>query len=168
MLVERRQVLLLAVTVVAGCSRFTVETHYDRSAAFSALRTYAWRPGPQPRPGDPRIDSAAFDERVRSAIMRALARKGLHPAIEGAKPDFLVAYAVALRPNTRAEGTPDDEEGTLQIDILDPTDMKLLWRGAGVSVIDPNASRATREKKINAAVAQILSRFPPKIGVSLW
>jgi len=175
--------ILLAVTLVAGCSRFTVETRYDPMARFTALRTYAWRPGPPLETGDPRIDDAVLDQRLRSAIERVLAKKGFRPAAEGKKPDFLVGYYVALHQETRtrtsnqlfgsdgqASPRPDTypyEEGTLQIDIVNTANSKLLWRGAGIGVVDPSASPDTRKKRINAAVAQILSKFPPKTGASI-
>jgi hypothetical protein len=175
--------MLLAATVVGACSRFTVETKYDRTVNFTPLHTYAWRPGPPLSTGDPRVDDFVLDQRVRGAIERVLAKKGFRQAAEGAKPDFFVGYYVALRQNTRAQSSerlygssgwgwshPDTyeyDEGTLQIDIVDSTNSKLLWRGAGVAVVDPSASPETRAKRINAAVAQILSKFPPKVGVSL-
>ncbi len=183
MRVDRRIVLLLAATVLAACSRFVVETNYDRSAKFTSLRTYAWQPGPQPATGDPRIDDTALDQTVRGAIERVLAKKGFRGAAEGTKPDFFVRYSVALRQNTRGQtsdrsygdaglysshpDTYENDEGTLQIDIVNATNSKLMWRGAGVAVVDPSRSPDTRRKRINAAVAQILSKFPPKVGVSL-
>ena len=183
MRVDRRIVVLSAATALAACSRFVVETNYDRSAKFTALRTYAWRPGLQPGTGLPYIDDIALDQTVRGAIERVLAKKGFLAAAEGTKPDFFVAYYVALRQSAGARtsgrsygdvgsiwsqpGINEYDEGTLQIDIVNATSAKLMWQGAGVGVVDPSASPDKRRKRINAAVAQILSKFPPQVGVSL-
>ena len=89
----------------------------------------------------------------------------------------LIGYSIALRQNTRVQtndrlydaswgypqsNTYEYDEGTLQIYVVDSTNSKLLWRGIGEGIVDPGATPEVREKRINAAVAQILAKFPPK------
>lgn len=170
----------LLAMALAGCARVRVATDYDRSANFGALHTYGWRPGPQQGMGDPRFDSSLLDMRVRAAIDRVLVSKGYAKAIPGTPPDFLVGYHAVVRQKTSVQtintwygyrvggwGWPqttvyDYDEGTLLIDVIDPATMKLLWRGTGTGVVDPQASPEKRERRINDAVEEILAGFPPR------
>jgi hypothetical protein len=177
----RATVVLLVALALEGCSQITVTAEHDPSANFSALHTYAWRPGPQQGVGAPRFDSALIDRRVRAAVDRVLASKGYRTAAPGTTPDFLVGYHAVVRRKTSARtinrrygyrvgGLPggpvssarDYEQGTLLIDIIDPATMQLLWRGTGAGVVDPTASPEKREQRINDAVERILADFPPK------
>jgi len=53
-------------------------------------------------------------------------------------------------------------EGTLLIDIIDPKAKKLLWRGTGTKVVDPNATSEQKTATVKDAVAKILAKFPPE------
>jgi len=171
----------LAALLLAGCSTVTVTTDYDRSANFGALRTYAWRPGPQQGLDDPRFDRGFLDARVHAAVDRVLAARGHQQATPGTAPDFLVGYHAVVRQKTSvqtinswygyrvggwaaypATHTYDYDEGTLLIDVIEPTTMKLLWRGVGKGVVDASASAEKRERRINDAVDKILADFPPR------
>ena len=179
----------LAVSFVAlalsGCSPIKVSVDYNPSATFGALHSYAWRTGAQPETGDPLLDSTLLDARVRAAVDRVLASKGYQTAAAGTTPNFLVGYHVAVRQKTAVQttgqpmnmwygygaggwgGWPETyvheyEEGVLLIDVIDPTTMKLLWRGTGTGVVHPDASPEKREQRINQAVDQSLAEFPPR------
>ena len=52
--------------------------------------------------------------------------------------------------------------GTLQIDLIDAKDGKLVWRGSAEKVIDTNPTPAERSAAIQEAVTTILSTYPPK------
>jgi len=177
----RTLVALLVALALAGCSRITVTADHDPSANFGALHTYAWRPGPQQGVGDPRFDSALIDKRVRAAVDRVLASKGYRAAAPGNTADFLVGYHAVVRQKTSAQtinqmygyrvvalpGGPgahahDYDQGTLLIDVIDPTTLQLLWRGSGTGVVDPQANPEKREQRINDAVERILADFPPR------
>ena len=54
------------------------------------------------------------------------------------------------------------EEGTLFVDMIDASSNKLVWQGRGTDTLDPNASAEKRESKINYAIQQIFTRYPPK------
>lgn len=53
-------------------------------------------------------------------------------------------------------------EGTLILDIVDPAQKQLIWRGSAQSEIQQTASQEKKMEKLNKAVAKILSNFPPK------
>jgi len=179
MATKRLMAIALVWFALAGCSQLTVTTDHDRSANFTTLHAYDWRPGPQQGVNDPRIDSSLIDARVRAAVDRVLTAKGYEKVAPGATADFFVGYhAVVLRktsvqtintwygyryggwgwPQTYAY---DYDEGTLLIDVIDPATMKLLWRGSGTRIIDVHASAEKRERRINDAVERILAKFPP-------
>ena len=176
----RAMAVLLIAPALAGCSQVAVTTDHDPSANFSALHTYAWRPGPQQGVDDPRFDSTLLDKRVRAAVDRVLASKGYRTAAPGTDADFLVGYHAVVRQKTSVQtinrwygyragvwyGGPQTfahvyDEGTLLIDVIDPATMQLLWRGSGTGVVNPQASPETREERINDAVEHILADFPP-------
>jgi hypothetical protein len=168
----------LVLLLLGGCSRITVGVDYDPSWDFGALRTYDWLPDPEPTSRDPRTDNTLLAGRVHRAVDRALAAKGYEKQTDG-EPDFLVAYHTLVEEKTdvrtigtygfsRWGGFADTyvyqyEQGTLLIDIIDPKENALLWRGIAVAVIDRyDGTPESREQKINEAVAKIIDRFPPR------
>ena len=53
------------------------------------------------------------------------------------------------------------EEGSLILDFVDPESNKLIWRGSAKAQIDSVDTPEKREKLINAAVNEILGKYPP-------
>ena len=52
--------------------------------------------------------------------------------------------------------------GTLQIDLIDAKDGKLVWRGSAEKAIDSSPTPAERSAAISEAVSKILATYPPK------
>jgi hypothetical protein len=122
-----------------------------------------------------------LDGRIRAAVDHELAAKG-YQAAAPAKAGFLVGYHVVVKERVDAAtlggwyghggwwgpGQPVQpvvrryEEGTLILDVIDPATDRLLWRGTGTAVVDPDASPKAKERRINTVVAKVLERFPPK------
>ena len=162
----------VVLVVLAGCS-MRVTSDYDRSADFSRLETYSWATPDQPATGDPALDDSLLHSRVRRAVERELSVKGYRVVASG-EPDFLVTHHVTretkFAPTFASPGwqsglrTELDQyrEGTLILDLLDPNDMRLLWRGTAITSIDESAAPKDREATVNKAVRLILERFPPK------
>jgi hypothetical protein len=176
-----RLVLLVLSAMALACSGIRVDSDYDPSADFSQLRTWAWLPDAG-KSGDPRLDNALLDSRIRAAVQSELEAKGYALATSGT-PDFQVAYHVSVegkldvdtvyhggygRAGHRRGGWGYGEtrvrqydEGTLLIDVLQPGSGALLWRGSGVATVREERTPEKRTKRINAAVKKILERFPP-------
>jgi len=58
--------------------------------------------------------------------------------------------------------TLDYQVGTLQIDLLDGKDGKLVWRGSAEQVLrSRQPSPSEREAAIRSTVAEVLSQYPP-------
>lgn len=53
------------------------------------------------------------------------------------------------------------EEGTLILDIVEPLNRDLLWRGSAEAKVDRQVSAQRKQKRIKKAVKKILSHFPP-------
>ena len=175
---------MLLLVALGGCSSIEVSNDYDASASFAAYRTYAWVPKPEERTGDLRLDSPLLHDRIREAVERHLAAKGYTKA-ESGSPDFLVTYHVAVKgklnvstisnygygPGYRGArmagpGTTtyvhEYEEGSLLVDIVDPTKRQLVWRGTARAEVPPTSTPEERTAKIDEAVGKILEGFPPK------
>jgi hypothetical protein len=165
---------------------------FDRSADFSAYRTYAWLSGDQEKTGDRRADSSAVDMRIRIAVGTQLRLKG-YQALSGGKPDFFVAYHIGLKDSapsvatqyysdgmaghafahaadTRQAGksaeatteSPSYLAGSLLIDIIDGASQKLVWRGSAAGEVDPGLTSQQRDERTKTIVQNILAQFPPK------
>jgi hypothetical protein len=175
--VVRAALLALAL---AGCSSVRVTTDYDPQADFSALHSYAWLAESQPPTGDPRIDSALVDARIRGAIDAQLAERNLR-RVEASRADFLVAYHIAVerrldvqtlyRSYGRAEWggggysdtvVRDYEEGTLLVDFLRADTGALLWRGSAETRLREQRSPEARNEYAQEIVAKILDAYPPR------
>ena len=174
-----RWAVMVLIAACAGCSRFTVESAFDPAATFRNLRTYAWKPGPQPSIGDPRVSDTLVDRTIRAAVDGDLGAKGYTPS-SPQDADFLLAYdagidlrtsTVAITRSTLPEDgawvprqhlqTSDYEQGMVVLRICSRLSGKLMWRGVATGVFDPTAAPATRERRIRDVIHKLLKDFPP-------
>lgn len=121
---------------------------------------------------------------VRAAVESTLLAKGYQK--DETSPDFLVGYHLSLDkkldvstvnthygyagygvggrwgtfgfPETRVR---EYEQGTLIIDVVEASAHKLVWRGSGTRRVSRNPSPEQVTERVNAAVAEILAKFPP-------
>lgn len=56
----------------------------------------------------------------------------------------------------------DDEEGNLFVDILDPVQHRLIWRGTGTDRLMSNGGPETVTRGIYNTITAILASFPPQ------
>jgi hypothetical protein len=165
--------VLVPVALLAQKTSFD----YDKTANFSAFKTYALKDGT--KVGQPLVDN-----RIVAAIESELAAKGLKPSAE--KPDVTVMYHVAFDKKQDITafstgggpygyrwgggwggGTTDVRVneilvGTLVIDVADANKNEVVWRGMGVKEVDTQAKPDKRDKNIAAAVKKIMKNYPPK------
>ena len=69
--------------------------------------------------------------------------------------DFSALASYAWQPETVPRA------GTLLLDVLDSTSHQLIWRASASARITSESSEEKRDKKLQAAVHDILERFPP-------
>jgi hypothetical protein len=178
--------VLFAATLGAvqvGCQSIDIASDWDPEVDFSKLSTYDWMPEPGPTgPGPGSNDSLTID-RVHRSVDRILAARGYVLTPTGT-PDFLVGYYGAVeskldvttlndyygyRPGWGYAGyggssrtyVREYEQGTLILDISNPHNSKLMWRGSAQAEVSQTETPEEREAIINEAVGLILKRFPP-------
>jgi len=191
---RRLPVLLGAVGVMAAvvvqAAGVKVKTEFDRSANFSALRSYSWLPTPpyrtqvSPEVGDRFLSADVIDAPFRTTVDQALAARGLKHAPEGTMADcFLVYYAAfgtTINANVLGEhyayltgwgspqvgGTPTTalrvlEQGTVVLDMLDREKKVAIWRATATGAVDRDQTEQQRAKRLKEAVADMFKKFPP-------
>ena len=174
--------LALSAGFLASCSSVSVKRDFDTGTDFNQLKTFAWQHDEQPETGNPQIDNDLNDERIRAAVNAMLAAKGFRPAAR-ADADVLVAYFMDHKRSLSSgsvsvgmgrssygrhgsvgysTGVSEYDQAILTIDILDPTDDRMIWRGVGSRATYEGSNPKKSIKIINDAVETILKKFPPK------
>ena len=177
--------------VVAGCSTMEINYDADPKANFSGLKTYDWLDEPQKPTGDPRIDdNTILRNRVHTAVDAALSARGFrkvssdpdflvayHVSLDrqqsvqtlnsyyGYSPGWGYGYGASYRPGYWA-GAPETyvyeyEEGTLILDVVDPKNKELMWRGSAQDEVNFKSTPEKAQAQINEAVNGMLEHFPP-------
>jgi len=160
-------VLVLLAAHVAFAQKITVE--FDRAADFSKYKTFAIRDG-QLNSKNPTLNNDLVKKRIEADIVRSLTARGL---MEVSGPsDLNVRYHFGAARKAEVETYPAGwyglrtrvvrvpySEGTLVIDLRDPTTRSLVWRG----VSSEDKSDASKiEAKLDDMVKKSLDKYPPK------
>jgi Domain of unknown function (DUF4136) len=180
-------VLALGLVLAAGgCSQVSIQSDFDPAANFSGLQTYAWYAAEQPESGDPRVDDPLLDDHVRTSVENALNSRGYTKV--DANPDFQLIYHAAVSKEIevtttstpvyprgyygwRTIGAPvwverpvayTYERGSLILDIIDAQNERMVWRGSIQAELDRTATPQVRMKRIDAAVREMVAKFPPQ------
>jgi hypothetical protein len=178
--------LALVVAVLGACATMEVSTDFDPSVDFSRYKTYQWLPGTSKIAGRDQQYDDLLDQRVRDAVTRELAAKGLMLLAHGT-PDFLVTYQAAVEDkvdvrvindyyggygyagyygyrggwSTARTETYHYQQGTLIIDVIDSGARRVVWRGTVQAEVGRHKDPQNRIERINAAVRSAFERFPP-------
>jgi hypothetical protein len=175
---------------IPGCSSITVNHDYNADYNFQALHTYSWLDDHKTVSSDARINNDLVKDRMVKAIESALNAKG-YTKVAQTEASFLVSWHGAIDSKLQVDtidhyyrpygygtgGTYDPfmgsgirqtvvseyDLGTLLIDILDPKEHKLVWRGTGQGVVHADRTPDERTAEINNAVVDILAQFPPTL-----
>jgi hypothetical protein len=170
--------------------RLDLDWSHDPQAGFTGFVTYAWLPGLRLSAEDPRVDSALLEKRIREAVSGELEAKGYQRKLAGT-PSFYVSYEVSMQgkldvhavsrgygfdpawggmyqgqSGRGAQGMAKDvkeaDHGTLILDVIEPAENKLIWRGTVGTRVFPDTDTERRKiERINDAVKRLLARFPP-------
>lgn len=128
--------------------------------------TYAWAPSfGGTGPGNP-VDNPEVRAFIVSTIDAALSKRGFSRISEG-RPGFWLIYHVAKMLQDDWDATPFGTpvpEGTLVLEVVDPSSRQLIWRGIAKARIDPSSPPEEREGRIRAAVGMLMSQFPPRLA----
>ncbi|WP_371364469.1 DUF4136 domain-containing protein [Pseudomonas sp. QL9] len=183
----RRLLLLGLLFSLAACETVKLNRDYDTSRDFSRYTSWSWaQPSFEYRPDDPRIKSDLTQQRILEAVADQLDQRGLRPAPAGGHGDLLVrAYLIVDAhqdqvttytggfwggywgngwggPMVAESRTYDYKTATIQVDLLDGKDGKLVWRGSGEQTMNSSMqSPAERSATINDAVRKLMAQYPP-------
>ena len=186
----RRLALLAMAALLSACAANQVNHDFDASRDFAAYRSWSWKePALQYRPDDPRIKSDLTEQRIRQSVAEQLDQRGLRVAASGVKADLHVQAWLIVEDKQQLVSTNyggggywgnpwggywggpigtetrsvDYKVSTLQIDMLDGKDGKLVWRGSTEQIVNDNsANPAARELALRQTVAKILQQYPPR------
>ena len=187
----RRHIISCAAmaALLVGCgSGIRIRTDFDPATSFAGFDTYGWAQRTPTGDDDTRVYNSITEGRVKNAVNRALQAKGIREA--SSNPDFWVAWHGAIEGKMDSEVIRDHygygwggwsgssfimtnsrvvqrewEEGMLLIDIIEPGNNQLVWRGTGQARLDsrpPTPEQA--QSQMDEAAAKILESFPPGRG----
>lgn len=179
--------IAVLLALCGACSTLSVSTDFNPAYDFTSLKRYAWLESGEQPGTDARINNDLVVDRVRAAVERDLAAKGYVKSDAGSA-DFMVSWFGAINKKLQVDSIDhfyspygygalardpywgggmrtttarEYEEGTLIVDILDPKQHKLIWRGTGSDRLKNNKDPEAVTKRINDAITAIMNDFPP-------
>lgn len=182
-----RLLMLLSVAVaLAACQTNAPLADFDVSRDFSQYRTWSWADPAvnYAPPGDPRLPSDLTTQRVQDAVSAQLDVRGLRPAKDPASADLRVSTSVVMEtrrdqvttqyggfwgyggpywgggPGFTQTRSVDYQVLTLQIDLLDGEDGRLVWRGNDSEKVR-DRSPIERTREMHELAAGVLVNYPP-------
>jgi len=172
-----RLVVVLSLLAFFGCSSISVNSEFNESTDFSALKTFAWMLKTPKGDIDLGGVSQLDQERIQDAIAAELANKGYMEIMAG-DSDFHVTYfsRTEERIQVQSMGGPlirpywgmgyaevyQYEEGTLIIDLVDAKQQHIIWRGVAKGVLNWRGTTGGKTQLIGEAVQKVFAQFPPK------
>lgn len=161
-------ILLLLAAATAFAQKVTVE--FDQAADFTHYRTFAIR-GARLNSKNPSLNSELVRKRIDADIIADLTAKGLTMVAEGPS-DLNVRYTLGSARRVETEAYPAGwrgfgtrivrvpyAEGTLVLDLRDPSTRSLVWRAiATEEKNDPNQLVG----KLDDMVKKSIDKYPPK------
>lgn len=161
--------LTLALFAALGAFAQHVTVEFDPATDFSHFKTFAIRDG-QLNSRNPALNSELVKKRIEAAIVRDLTAKGL--TVASGRSDLNVRYHFGSARKAETERYPAGwrgwgtrvvrvpyTEGTLVIDLRDPTTASLVWRGIAR---EDKSNAAKIEGKLDDMVRKSFDKYPPK------
>ena len=181
----RRAILCMAAFLLAACATGPkITADYDRGANFSAYRTFGFF---ETLGTDAAGYESLITQTLKSATRREMESRGYTYVETGA--DLSINFNAKLAQQTRVTSYPAAPmyygyrsgyyggwggygydthvqqyvEGTLNIDVVDTQRKQLVWEGVAVGRVT-DKQREERQAALNAAVAEIFSKYPFRAG----
>ena len=172
----RRGVVQLAILVgliLFACGSVLaqdVKYNFMPGTDFAKYHTYKWvviEGGSHP--------NQIADSQIKSSVDSQLAAKRLTKT-DGDTADLLIGYQVAVDkekqwnaysmggPRFGGTGTATSStisNGTLVLDIYDPTSKQLIWTGTATKTLNPSSDQEKNQKNLDKAMAKLLKNYPP-------
>lgn len=162
---------ILFISLIAALSAFAqkVTVEFDQAADFSRYKTFAIRDG-QLNSKNPALNSELVKKQIDGDIERYLTARGL--TMVSGKSDLNVRYHLGSARKTEVEAYPAGwrgwgtafvrvpyTEGTLVIDLRDPSTRSLVWRAI---TSEEKSDPAKLEGKLDDMVKKSFEKYPPK------
>lgn len=162
----------LALTFPLGCAKqLRAEVEHAEDVDFSQYQTYRWITDDlvliQSGTGDDRIRNVDNERRIRAAIDRELAAKGLLEAT-GDDADLIVAFTLGTRVRYHIQGGNNYDivtdpaaaytRGVLTIYLFDRAGGRQIWAARTQKDLEPGDNP---DAVINTAVDVLLAKYPP-------
>ncbi len=161
--------ILVALSIGAAFAQ-KVNIEFDEAANFANFKTFAIRGG-QLNSRNPALNSELVKKRIERDIENGLMARGLMMAT--GKSDLNVRYQFGSARKMETEAYPAGwrgwgtrvvrvpyTEGTLVINLRDPSTRSLVWRAiAREEKNDP----VKIEEKLDAMVKKSVEKYPPKM-----
>lgn len=187
--IATRVLVLAAVVLLAACAtgpRITAEA--DPQADFSRYHSFGFY---SPLAIEPHGYSSAATERMKAAARAQMESRGY--VYTTTDPDLWVNINAYTQPRTDVTSTPSVDytyyysyrargyyvvpywrdrtdvhqytEGTLNVDLVDAGQNRLVWEGIAVGRVSRENDPARRDARIDATMAEIFARFPYRAGM---
>lgn len=180
---------LAAVAVLGACSSGpNIKADYDPSVDFSAYKTYNFfKPMGIENPNY----SSLLGQMFREAIGREMDQRGY---VLSNDPDLLLNVSARLDDKTKVTTYNDPmmggyygyrrgfydpwygygygtqthvsqyTEGTVNVDMVDARQKRMVWEGVAVGRVDEEKSNAEVRQAINSGVAEMFASYPFRAG----
>jgi hypothetical protein len=184
---NRSAVLMMFVLLAAVpfTTAQDVRYNFDRGATFSKFKTYTWVEIKDAQ----KVDSLV-EKQITTAVDRQLALKGLTKT-ESNDADIYVGYQAAVEKEKEFTSynsgwgygggwyyggwyggmggssittgqTSTIYVGQLVLDMYDPANHNLIWRGVVSKTLDPKAKPEKQAKNLDKALNKLMKNYPPQ------
>jgi hypothetical protein len=164
----RTLLLMLTAALAASAQKVTIE--FDQATFFPKYHTFAIRAG-ELNSANPALNSDLVKKKIDFDIERGLSARGLVLVTTGPS-DLNVRYRLGVARGAAVEAFPAGwrgfgteivrvpyAEGTLVIDLRDPTTRFLVWRAIAT---EEKRDAFKIEGKLDDMVKKSLEKYPPK------
>jgi hypothetical protein len=173
--------LLLAGTAICQDVRY----NFDKDANFSKFKTYKWV-----EIKDASKMDSLMEKQMKGIVDSVLATKGL-TVTDLDSADIYIAYQAAIGSekqftsfnsgwgygggwygggwyggggmSTTTGSTTTIYTGQLTLDMYDPANKDLIWRGVVSKTIDQKAKPEKQQKNMTKAINKLLKNYPPEV-----
>ena len=164
------KILALGVLIALSAHAQKIEIESDQTVDFSRFRTFAIRDG-RLNSRNPSLNSDLVRKRLDADIQKYLEAKGL-AFIPSGPSDLNIRYTLGSVRKAEVEAYPAGwrgwgtrvvrvpyTEGTLVIDLRDPSTKSLVWRAIAR---EDKGDAAKVEGKLDNMVKKAFEKYPPK------
>jgi len=160
-----------------------VRYNFAAGQDFSKYHTYKW----VQIKGSDQLNQLA-EQQLRASVDTEMGKKGLTPT-DNDTADLLIGYQAAIGQEKQFTSYNSDwgygagwygpyggmgggmttgetstiYVGQISLDMYDPANKKLVWRGAASKTLNTKAKPEKQKKNLDKAMAKLLKNFPPPV-----